>query len=272
MSSKTSIHEPLRPTRRTMVRSAAWTVPVVAVAATAPAYATSACRDGQYRIRWASEYNSSTKKATANRTSTSGSGTLGNADLTLTITNEFGGSMGAGSANPNLGESNLTATTYNVAGVGAPGLTIMQRVTTGTTWWNNSLRYALPEPRSGNFQRVTLTFNRPVWDLKFTITDIDSNDGQYQDRVFVSGNPTYTVNSGISGDGSSGTPWRPVDDDQNWDPQTQSNGNVTVDYAGKPSASVYTITYWNDQTGNLSGNGLQGVFLGTLTFGAETCP
>ncbi|RYB93777.1 hypothetical protein EUA93_05020 [Nocardioides oleivorans] len=35
--------EPLRPTRRTLTRSAAWTVPVVAVATAAPAFAASPC-------------------------------------------------------------------------------------------------------------------------------------------------------------------------------------------------------------------------------------
>jgi hypothetical protein len=35
--------EPLRPTRRTLTRTAVWSVPVVAVAATAPAYAASPC-------------------------------------------------------------------------------------------------------------------------------------------------------------------------------------------------------------------------------------
>lgn len=264
-----TIDRSLTTSRRTLVRGAAWSVPVVAVAATAPAYATSTCADGAYRIRWATDYAPGTKTATANRTGTSGTGSIGNAPLTLTITNEFGGSMGSGSAGG--GVSNLTASPWNVAGVGAPGLTIMQQATTSTVWWSNSVRNALPTPRSGNFQRVTLTFNRPVWDLKFTITDIDSNAGQYQDRIFVSGSPSFTFNSGISGGGSSTAPWQPVNNDQNWDPQTQAQGNVMVDYTGQPASAVFTITYWNDQSGNLTGDGLQGVFLGTFTFSAETC-
>ena len=242
---------------------------MVSVAATAPAYATSTCADGAYRVRWANDYTASSQTAIANRTGTSGSGAVGNSPLTLTVTNEFAGSVAAGSAGG--GVSNMTASPWNVAGVGAPGLTIMQRVTTSTLWYNNSLRSPLPTPRSGNYQRVTLTFSRPVWNLKFTVTDIDSNSGQYQDRIFVSGSPSYAVNSGISGAGSSGSPWQPVNTNQNWDPQTETQGNVTVDYTGLPASNTYTITYWNDQSGNLSGDGLQGVFIGTLTFGAETC-
>jgi hypothetical protein len=258
----------LAPSRRTLVRGAAWSVPVVAVAATAPAYATSACADGAYQVRWGTDYTASTKSATANRTGTSGSGAVGNAPLTLTITTKFVGAMAAGSAND--GVSNLAASPWNVAGVGAPGLAIMQQVTTRYYWWS-ATRYPLPTPRDGNYQQVTLTFSRPVWDLKFTITDIDSNSGQYQDRIVVSGSPSFTLNSGVSGGGSDGSPWQPVNNNQNWNPQTQTQGNVQVDYSGLPAANVYTITYWNDQSGDISGDGLQGVFLGTLTFGAETC-
>lgn len=259
----------LTPSRRTLVRGAAWSVPVVAVAATAPAYAASTCADGAYQVRWGTDYVASTKSATANRTGTSGTGVVGNAALTLTVTNQFGGSMASGSAGG--GVSNLVASPWNVAGVGVPGLTIMQQVTTSTVAWWSSTRNPLPTPRSGNFQRVTLTFNRPVWNLKFTITDIDSNSGQYQDRIAVSGNPAFTMNAGVSGAGSDGAPWQPVNNNQNWDPQSETQGNVQVDYTGQPAASVYTITYWNDQAGNISGDGLQGVFLGTLTFSSETC-
>jgi hypothetical protein len=246
--------------RRTIVRGAAWSVPVVSMAATAPAFASSTCKDGAYRIRWGQDYNGTTKVATADRISTSGSGVVGAAALTLTITNSFGGSMQAGSA-PD-GASNLTTSPFNVGGTGAPGLTIMQR---------SSSNNALSTPRANNNQVVTLTFNRPVWDLAFKITDIDSNTGQYQDRVFVSGNPTFTLESGVSGAGTSGTPWQPVNGNQNFDPTTGTAGNVNVDYVGKPAASIYTITYWNNQTGGLTGNGLQGVFISGFTFSSETC-
>lgn len=42
--------EPLRPSRRVIARGAVWTVPVIAVAATAPAYAASACDCASFSV------------------------------------------------------------------------------------------------------------------------------------------------------------------------------------------------------------------------------
>ena len=43
MTQDTATLTAVRPSRRTVTRAAAWTVPVIAVAATAPAYAASPC-------------------------------------------------------------------------------------------------------------------------------------------------------------------------------------------------------------------------------------
>jgi hypothetical protein len=246
-------------TRRTLVRGAAWSVPVVAVAATAPAYASSTCADGAYRLRWEQNYNENTRVATAELLSTSGTGAVGNAALTLTVSNKFNGSMQAGSTG---GYSNLTTSPGNIGGTGTRGLTIMQRVSTNP----------LPTPRENQNQVVTLTFNRPVWNLAFTLTDIDSSSGQYQDRIFVSGAPaSYTLQSQVQGAGTAGTPWQPTGPNLMQDPVRGNGGNVAVDYTGLPRAAVYTITYWNDQNNWLSANGLQGVFVSNMTFSSETC-
>ncbi|MDT0183426.1 hypothetical protein Q9S36_24870 [Microbacterium sp. ARD31] len=254
----TNVLETVRPSRRSVVRGAAWSVPVVSVAATAPAFATSLCQDGNYQIRWASDYNATSRVATANRISTSGSGATGSAPLTLTVTSKFNGTMAAGSTGS---YSNLATSPGNVGGLGVRGLTIMQR----------STQTALATPRANQNQVVTLTFNRPVWNLKFTLTDIDSQLGQYQDRVYVSGAPAFTLASQVGGSGTSGSPWAPTGTNITQDPVTGGGGNVAVDYTNKPAASVYTLTYWNNQSGNLSGNGLQGVFISTMTFSSETC-
>lgn len=255
----TNVVETIRPSRRTVVRGAAWSVPVVSMAATAPAFAASTCKDGDYEIRWASDYNATTKVATANRISTSGSGTVGSAALTLTVTNKFNGTMQAGSTG---GYSNLATSPGNIGGLGTRGLTIMQQSTTRS----------LGTPRANQNQVVTLTFNRPVWNLKFTLTDIDSLSGQYQDRVWISGSPgSFTTASQATGSGTSGTPWSPTGTNIAQDPVTGGGGNVSLDYTDTPAASVYTITYWNDQNNNLSSNGLQGVFVSNMTFSSETC-
>lgn len=249
----------VRPSRRAVVRGAAWSVPVVSMAVTAPAYAASTCRDGAYQIRWASDFNGTTKIATANRISTSGTGSVGNAALTMTVTSKFNGTMQAGSKG---GYSNLNVSPDNIGGLGTHGLTIMQR----------SSQRALETPRANQNQVVTLTFSRPVWDLKFTLTDIDALSGQYQDRIMISSPPaSYTLASQVSGGGTSGSPWAPTGTDIAQDPVTGAGGNVNLDYTGSPAASVYILTYWNDQSGNLSSNGLQGVFVSNMTFSSETC-
>lgn len=240
-----------------MVRSAAWSIPVVAVAATAPAYASSRCADGVFEVRWA-DMSNSTKITTAVRTSTSGTGAIGTSAVTVTVTNSFGGSMIAGSA-PD-GASNMTASPFNVGATGARGLTMMQRAQ-GTSFSGT---------RSGHFQTFTLKFNRAVWGLKYTVTDIDSSNGQYQDRIFVSGAPAVTKYADVIGGGTSTDPFAPRVLDRNQNPQTDDEGNATVDY-GTYSGDTYTITYWNDQSGNLSSNGLQGVFISGLSFSSETC-
>lgn len=256
MTLDTDVLDTTRASRRTVVRGAAWTVPVVAAATAAPAFATSACADGVYEIRWANM--NSSKVVTGVRTSTSGEGAVFNSALTVTVTSTFGGSMAAGSA-PD-GASNLGISPFNVGGTGARGLTIMQRSTTTS----------FSTPRSGNFQTVTLKFNRPVWGLKYTITDIDSASGQYQDRIVVSGSPAYLRQPLVTGAGSSETPFAPTTTNNAVNPETGTGGNVAVDY-GSYVGDTYTLTYWNDQSGTLSSNGLQGVFVAGMTLNAETC-
>ncbi|CAM3666178.1 hypothetical protein [Nocardioides zeicaulis] len=250
--------------RRTVVRGAAWSVPVVSMAATAPAFASSTCKDGAYQVRWSLDYDGATDVATANRTTTSGTGTTGNAALTLTVLSTFNGRMQAGSANvQNVGTySNLNVSPANIGGLGQRGLTIMQRCRDTS----------LGTPRRNNNQVITLKFNRPVWDLKFTLTDIDSNSGQYQDRIEISPvPPKFTLGGAMQGSGTQASPWSPKTTNLDQDPVSEGGGNVVLDYTGAAPAAEYTITYWNDQSGTLTSNGLQGVFVSNVTCAAETC-
>lgn len=261
----------VRSTDRTLLGTAIaaglWTAPAVVAVTAAPALASSgatACATGSYVMRWSDHYDARTRQAAPLLTS-AGVGRNANDPLSLSITSSFAGSMVSGSA-PD-GASNLTVSPFNVGGTGRRGLTLMQR-SSGTR---------LLGTLSDHFQRVTLTFGRPVSNLKFTITDIDSFSGQYQDRVFVSGSPAGTKPSPtlLTGAGSSGSPWRSTGTDNNLPSTTDSRGNVTVDYTGQPASATYTITFWNAQTNSrrtpLTGNGLQGIFLTDLSFNASTC-
>jgi hypothetical protein len=262
------------PSRRTLLRAAAWTAPAVSVAVAVPAYAATSgpvvCADASYEVSWASNYNAQSRAAVARLVSAAGAGTLGSEPLTLTLSSQFFGNMEAGSTTLTEGTySNLAVSPRNVGGTAMRGLTIMQRAKQGVTSYGNN--------RSNHRQEVTLVFNRPVSNLKFTLTDIDSmdpsgrNNGQYQDRIWVTGGPAGVRAGGLSGAGTSASPWRPTGTNTEYNPVSGSLGNVDVSYVGKPASAVYKITYWNDQSGTLVSRGLQGVFLTNLSFTASSC-
>ncbi|WP_416954466.1 hypothetical protein ACNKF0_19445 [Nocardioides sp. T5] len=266
-----------------MLRAAAWTAPAVSVAVAVPAYAAAsgpvACADANYKIEWASHYDARNRSAVARVVSAAGTGTLGSEPLTMTVSSLFYGSVEAGSTG---GYSNLALSPGNVGGTGRKGLTIMQRATVDE----------FSTPRSNHRQEITLIFSRPVSNLKFTLSDIDANAepsrwewyrdrgqwkqreikrGQYQDRVWLSGNPAGAKAGMVTGSGTSADPWRSTSTDVEHDPVTGGNGNVTVSYAGRPASMAYVLTYWNDQPGELTAQGLQGIFLTDLTFTASSC-
>ena len=265
---------PHAPSRRSVVRAAAWTAPAVSIAVAAPAYA--ACSPststGTYEFSWQRDYTGPGVFLPAVLVNP-GVGTVGTTPVTVRVSSQFFGDMEAGSAGD--GASNLTVSPFNVGGTGAPGLTIMQRAKQGVGSFST--------PRSTHRQEVTLTFSRPVTNLKFKFTDIDSLDEpssgwwspatrQYQDRIFVSGGASGLRGSQVTGTGTSATDsWRPTGANIQHNPTTGTNGNVDVTYPATPGLSTYKITYWNDQEGTLASRGLQGVFVGNLTFTAATC-
>ena len=282
-SSRPATPDSYVPSRRTVLRAAAWTAPAVSVAVAVPAYAAASgpvvCADATYEIQWASSYNAQTKSAIARLTGAAGAGTLGNAPLTMVVSSRFFGSMTAGSTGS---YSNLALSPNNVGGTGKRGLTIMQRASVDE----------FSTPRSNHRQEITLTFSRPVKNLQLKLSDIDANEeesrwewyrekgqwkqreikrGQYQDRVWLSGNPAGTKAGMVAGSGTAGDPWRSTSTDVEHDPVSGGNGNVSVSYAGKPASMAYVLTYWNDQPGELTADALQGIFLTDLTFTASSC-
>jgi hypothetical protein len=282
-SSRPATPDSYVPSRRTVLRAAAWTAPAVSVVVAVPAYAAAsgpvACADANYEIRWASHFNVQSKTAVAGLVSAAGSGAVGSAPLTMVVSSQFFGSMVAGSTG---GYSNLALSPGNVGGTGRKGLTLMQRATVGE----------FSTPRSNHRQEITLTFSRPVRNLSFKLSDIDAKTeesrweryrvgrewrwreikrGQYQDRVWLSGNPAGAKPGTVTGAGTSTDPWRSTSTNVELDPVSGTNGNVTVSYAGRPAAQSYKLTYWNDQEGELTAQALQGIFLTDLTFTASSC-
>ena len=172
------------PSRRSVVRGAAWSVPVVAVAATAPAFAASPCtnRTALLPVSWSSSYS------TTQQTGSIAGSPVVNVTAGYTSTLLGGGALNA----QNLTPTSVAATRDSISLV------------------NNSPT-TLSLNAEGNFQTVTFTFARDVYGLTFSIDDIDRVAGSYHDHVFLSGapeTPTVTLGSAVTGAGTSGSPWR----------------------------------------------------------------
>lgn len=172
------------PSRRSVVRGAAWSMPVIAVAATAPAHAASPCmnKSALKAISWSSSWTTTSQVGTA----PDGTRVTVSAGYTSTL-------LGPGSLNTqNLTPSNVTATRDAINFV------------------NNSPTSLSLNP-SGNFQTVNFSFDRDVYGVTFVIEDIDRSAGNYYDQVYVTGAPeapAFTPGSLVLGSGTSGDPWR----------------------------------------------------------------
>ena len=81
-----------RPTRRTLVRGAAWSVPVVSIAAAAPAFAASGTSSltGGAAVKWG---NGSTKHVSWDLTLTNGAVAIDSVSITFTYTPNGGGTF-----------------------------------------------------------------------------------------------------------------------------------------------------------------------------------
>jgi hypothetical protein len=254
-----------RPTRRTVTRAAAWSVPVIAVASAAPAFAASPCdpRTGQ-RLDW--DGSSVAYTRTSNTVAKAvldpdGPGPV--PALTLDVTAGYAGNMKSGYENPgtNTPHPNFRVSSP-VGGLGVSGLSLWQATTSDT-----------PQGRSDR-GTYTFTLSRPVSNLQFTITDIDSQSGDFWDVVQLA--PGYSVvsqagtlssdNNGIGGaqrfyaSGQSA----PVDN------TSGTGGNLTVRYAGP--VSVFSITYWNGAASfDTNVDQDQAVYISDLTFDYKPC-
>lgn len=270
------------PSRRHVLKAAAWSAPVVVVASAAPAYANSHCTTTAYTMDWRNSgwtfvpTSSSAQWASGEGTGTATALTTGLTapqiaaiqPLTVTGTNTVPTSGTSnrmrGGSFPYGGNtfSNMRVSTVNVSGFGHRGLALAQDMA------GRAERSELP--LSNHYQELTLSFSRPVTDLSFRIGDIDATNGNHSDRVTVAPQAgTVARQNNVLGNGT-GTadgndPFRPsgtaiVND------TTGTAGNVTMTW-GSTALSAVTIRFWN----NVNGGGMQWIFLSNLTFRASTC-
>ncbi len=208
-----------------MTRGAAWSIPVVSLAVAAPAMAASGCKMTTGLLNWdAFADGSQTGKALA---------TTGGTGVTATVTTT-GGDTAAGNG----------VVTSTVTG----GLSKVMRFTSLNNVNNTS-------------QTVTITFNKPVQNVSFSLLDIDSAPGGYYDQVIIStagftgSKHSNVIGAGAAkGNGNNNGPYRPPDDDHSV-AGGSSNGNVDLSWTGP----VSSISFIYRQNGSMNGNPFIGI-------------
>jgi hypothetical protein len=258
-----------RASRRTVVRGAAWTVPVIAVATTAPAFAASPCDAISGVVDWSQVGRLNRVSSTsATYTIPDPDGTGRGEALVLTITNTFlGSNTQLGYETSSDGGDNLK-TISGVGGSAATSLTLHQApkresdmVNTWTTDSNKSI--------------TRFSFSRPVTGLTFTLRDIDSADGDFFDGIALTGatfTSSITNSTYVTGTGATNSPFRAKGPDLSAD-NNSSRGNVEISMS---SVTTFDLHYWNleDQAGDWAWNNIdqdQKVFLSGFSFSYKPC-
>ncbi len=235
---------PTTTTRRTLLTAAAWSAPVVATAIAAPlAAASTLCVDPDVGINWGLATVSGTAatlgaSSTLNRTAVfrpQNSTRPSTPNISATVRHSFSGNM---RAETNDG----TVSAQNVGGIGQRGYQINQ--------FNGA--NALTQPSANDFQTVVFTFAEDLYNVRFSITDIDrlwrAGNGLTRDFldgvVLESAAPrTFSIPSGstVTGAGTATSPWyNSVDGNKGED---APGGQVDVVFAG-PVRS-FTVRYFN---------------------------
>ncbi|MEV7619127.1 hypothetical protein AB0N59_03210 [Microbacterium sp. NPDC089321] len=220
-----------QPTRRTVVKGVAWSLPIISAAVTAPlATASGPCSSRSYRLNWTSGAWSGG--------GTSGSGEAVASDGSTITVSAVAVPVGTAAIDPN----NLSPF--------YPQLNMLASYNSGMD--------------------VTFTFSQPITGLQFTLGDFDGNTSavNYWDAVQVSGAAysfTYTASQpfGMQGDGTSSAPFRSQSPGTVAGPNIATQG-VTFTFGG-PLTS-FTIHYRNAYPRPTLGSVTQQLFFSDMTF------
>ncbi|PFG21037.1 hypothetical protein [Serinibacter salmoneus] len=266
--------EPRSPSRRAVLTTAAWSAPVVALAASAPAHASgSACPEGGYAYAYA--YTGWTRTVTTT-TSTKASGNAtsvnGGPDVLISAVASALGSGVTFGATGLPGNVAVVKSVVNIVDGATSSEARPQLDTLG-------LGMNAPNMKSG--QQVVFTFARPVTNLRFAIGDIDTDvntpaNGYFRDAVSLSSGFTWTTGYGPTvptgatlpttawpGDGTLGNGWR-IRDTGDGDYLTTGRREVRVTYPGP--LTTFTLTYINQISDNSPIGNDQAVFVSPLYF------
>lgn len=260
---------PTQVSRRTLVRGAAWSVPVVSIAAAAPAFAASPCDSIPGVIDWAVTGRYSRVSASvATYTIPDPDGAGPGQPLVLTITNTFlGSNTKLGFENSNNGNDNLR-TFNNVGGSTATSLCLHQAPVRESdmvgTWTGDT-----------NKSVTNFSFSRAVTGLTFTLRDIDSANGDFLDGIAITGaafTPSIINSAFVQGTATTTDPLRAANDNTAVG-DNSSNGNVNI---SMPTVTSFDLHYWNLEStasdswwNNIDQD--QKVFLSSFDFSYKPC-
>lgn len=212
------------PSRRSVVRGAAWSVPVIAVAAQAPAFAASPCQNktALLPVTWASASTLTSRSGAAT------DGTTVNVTAAYTPSGLAPGSLGSGNLSQQQSGASFAIVNNTPAGLA---------------------------DASSNFQTVTFNFSVPVFELTFSIDDIDRGSG-YWDWVSLNTTPAeqptpaYSAGTTITGAGTDSNGWRTASTGGGDNLATQA---VTARYAnGLVGISQLRLKFWSTVSPALS--------------------
>lgn len=259
----------LQTSRRSVVRGAAWSVPVVAVAATAPAYAASPCDPIARTIDWGTTQYTRSSVTSSTYTIPDPDGTGPGQALTLTIsTTTIGSNTQTGPQATNGADDNLRLFTGQVGGSSASTnhLTLHQSPINNANKSNNLT--------NANRTITRFSFSRTVASLGFTLRDIDATTNDFWDAIALVGLGSTTVTgtatdpASVIGAGTTANPWRGATAGTRIE-GNQNNGNVVVSMTNVTGFDLY---YWNitsASSGQIDGD--QKVFLSTFDVTYKPC-
>ncbi|GAB3288688.1 hypothetical protein [Pseudoclavibacter terrae] len=183
-------------TRRSVLRAAAWTTPVIALATAAPAQAASRCVNK-------TNFNALTTGTKPTQIAFPGTG--------VTATLSY------------VGYGGFTGSSTNGAVQNGP-----QGGNPATQKW---IKFENATASYGSGLDVKIVFSEPVNKLSFTLFDLDWADGNHRDAVIATTPPTsFTIAPALQGNGTLGNPWRKITVGEI--PSTSLNGNVQLNYTG----------------------------------------
>lgn len=227
----------MSPTRRAVVRGAAWSAPTIALVGNAPAIAASSpCQPVPVIVDWQSAQYTRVNASSGYYVIPLSDGTTIRMNISSTWSNMDPG--GVANADGGTADDNLQLSAFNIGGTGQPGLVLHQ----------NNYNY----PYTTGQQNVTFTFDRQLSTIDFAVTDVDASQGDYVDAVRFSSNLTATPNTGVEEVSYNGQTWY---DPTNYAAVDNSSGANNLNAHGEKISS-FTISYSNwDQYWDLNGDG-----------------